>query len=315
MADTNQATEPTTAELFEAAAKDEGITAEPVETEESEAVTADEDTTEEETETTEESEDAEVIENDDDDVAVPSLNEKIVEALGDNAEALDLWSNHWKGVEKRERKLAEREEILTKDEKGWQVYSTYAEAFASDDPKVVKDAYEFLGKQLFPEAKAEPEPVASEDGTITYDGQTFYSEREVDLYKRIQSLESQKDPEIEAIKADHRKRQESDARKEWLDSNSQSIIARVQKTTGGWGVTKDQISKVLETNRDGLTRDPVATLKSAYPDAYADWKAARAKKTDIPDMIQGGDAKGMKLPENKADWSFEHHLAAIASEG
>ncbi len=314
MADINEATEPTTAELFEQAAQEQGaVDAEEVETTETEE--ADEDQSKEVETETEESEDQEVTENDDDEVAVPSLNEKIIEALGDNAEALSLWENHWKGVDKRERKLAEREELLTKDEKGWQVYETYANAFASEDPKVVRDAYEFLGRELFKETKAEPVAETLEDGTITYDGETFYSEREVDLYKRLQHLESQKDPEIEAIKADHRKRQESDARKEWLDANSQSIIARVQKTTGGWGITKDQISKVLESNRAGLEKDPVATLKSAYPDAYGDWRATRAKKPDVTDMIRGSDAKGMKLPEDKSEWSFEQHAAYLAAGG
>lgn len=319
MADTNPAPqEQTTADAFAEAAKEQGLeVADPEETSTQTTETADEGSgTKEEKETDEsdvETEDSPEGKTD----STPSLDQIVRDAIGENPEAIEAWENHWKGVEKREAKLGEREETLKSDEKGYEVYRSYAEAFASEDPDTVRKAYEFLGKQLFGEgdkAKTESEPTENEDGTIQYDGQTFSSEGEVFLYKQLQELRSQKDPDIEALKEDRRIRQEAEARAKWLDGKSQSIIARVQKTTGGWGVTKDQISKVLESDRAGLESDPVLAMKRAFPDEYADWREKRAKaKPDIPDMAQGSDAKGLKLPEDKSEWTFEQHAYAISN--
>jgi hypothetical protein len=303
----------------------EGLEAEPPDTEESDdskVVTADEDKTEDKTEETEDEEDPKKLDNEDDeDNDLPELDDTIRKALGDNAEALAVWDRQWKGVQKRERRLSEREESLRSDEKGFQTYQGVSFALFQKDPETAQKCLADLTKAVNDHwkiaAKEEKEePVTDEaTGTIQYDGKTFYSQTELELYQEIQELKAKKepapDPFIEELRQRDEQAKTEKALASWVDSNSQSIIAKVAAKTGGWGVTKEQIGQAAKANKEALEKDPVAALKAQFPDAWGDYRAGSKPKKEVRDMVDSSQAKGFKIPDNPDEYTAAHALMEV----
>lgn len=318
MADTpkEEATTPVPEYNAEQALKEalEADTLESEETDISEAVTADEDQAEETESNDEEEDPTPPTTEEDEDTDLPQLDEIILKALGDNTEAKQAWERQWKGVEKRERKLAEREEAIQTDEKGYQVYQSYAEAFS--DPERWQAAYEALGKSLGQAHNQTPAQEAKEvDNGWEYDGKLWASETEIELYKEVQALKAakpQEDPFIAQLKAEREAEKEERAISQWVDSNQPRITSKVAAKTGGWGVTKEMVAEVAKTNREGLEKDPVAAMQKAFPIEWGDFRASTAKPK-VRDMLSNTEAKGFTVPENPDEYSAAHALMELGS--
>lgn len=284
------------------------------ETEESKAVTADEDKTEDKTEDTEEEEESERDDNDGGE-DLPSLSDTLLKAIGDNAEAKEAWERHWKGVQKRDKQLAEREEALKANEDGYKTFQNVEAVLYGSTLEQAEKALEAIAESVRRHHGKKDEPESKDDGTFEYDGKTFYSQTELDLYQEIQELKAKsatvEDPEIEEIKAERRQAKEQAALDSWVNSNHKSLIAKVAAKTGGWGVTKEQIAAVAKTDKKALDSDPVKALKREYPDEYAKFVASGARKFEIKDMIDNSEAKGFKIPENPEDYTAAHALMEI----
>ena len=310
--------EVSTTDLINQFLESEEQPAETPEPEETPEATADEGNTEEEPEQEEESE-AESEDDNDEEEDYLALDQSVAEKLPEDARR--RYEQQVKGVKKRERQLKERESQLQHDEKGFNAYQSYAAALS--DPEQAKDALRYLTEATY---KAHgwtgetdtPTVTEGEDGTYSYNGVAYLSDTEVLLAKKVDELEKrlgQVPPEFQEIVEQHRQAKEEKSRKDWVESNSQKIIATVQGKTGGWGVTKDQIAQAYKANPEGMQKDPLQTLKSRHPDEYADWKATKKAKTDVPDLITGSDSIGMGLPKDRSEWTFDQHAAYVLNGG
>lgn len=285
-------------------------------TEETPAVTADEDETEEETEESDVQEDQPDDDNDDEEdddlTAKLALDESIADKLPEDARK--RYEQQVKGLAKKEKQLLERAEAIATDEKGYQVYQSYADAFS--DPQRAWDAYKALGDnltKLHGEPQTQPVVVETDNGYYTYDGKTFASEMEIELYKEVQSLKTGNvDPEIEEIKAERKARKETEALNAWVDGVQPRITAKVAAKTGGWGVTKEQIAQVAKLDKQLLDSDPVTAMKRYFPDEYADFKSSSLRpKKPVKDMIDSTSVKGFKIPDNPDDYNAAHALMEL----
>lgn len=289
----------------------EADTDQPDETEESDAETAEggesEDETEEEGEVEAESSEDTEEEEEGQEENFLALDSSVAAKLPEDVRK--RYEQQVKGIQKRERQLNEREANVQADEKGFESFKSWETALAN--PEIAKDAYQELGQKLSETFGWDSQPEANEEGEYVYNGVAYLSETEVRLAKEIEALKKQRDPDMEEIKAEFARRKEAEAKEAWVKSNSQAIIAKVQGKTGGWGVTKDQIAQAYEANPEGMKSKPVDTLKALNPDSYAEWYATKKAKRAVPEMIDGTDAKGLDLPKNKADWTFEDHAAAL----
>lgn len=314
MAEKEEATTPYTA----ADALQEVSTLETEETEESPAVTADEDQPDDEPESEEETEeesaeeDSQDIDNDDeedddlDDLAShlaldPTVADKLPE------EAKKRYEQQVKGLAKKDRQLKSELDVLN-------IAKGLENALFHQDAETARKALQSLQDTVLKhhnvQEQAEVQEATETDTGWEYDGKTFYSERELELYKELQSLKAG-DPEIEEIKAERRAQKEAKAIESWVDTNSQKIIAKVAAKAGGWGVTKEQIAQVAKTDKQALESDPVMAMKRAFPDAYADHRAG-AKPKPIKDMITGSQSKGFSIPESPDEYSAAHALMEIS---
>lgn len=281
------------------------------ETEEVPEVTADEDSTEDDSETDETEEDPEVPDNEDDEDEELDLVQQLRLENADQLpeEVVKRFDQQVKGLAKKDRQIAENLETL-------EVAKGVERALFQGTPEQAEQALQALAdavrKHHGHEEKVEP---VETDGTWEYDGKTFYSEREVELYQKNQELErklEQKDPEIEEIKAERRMRKEQETLQNWADQNSQRIIAKVAAKANGWGVTKDQIIEAVRLDKAGMEADPVMAMKRAFPDAYADHRAGRPKPP-VKDMITGTQAKGFSIPDNPDEYTAAHALMEVSS--
>jgi hypothetical protein len=309
--------QPTTVETYSAEEALAEISRDSEESEETPAATADEGDTEETTESNDETEASELPDNEEeeDEATLPDLDTVILEAIGDNPDAVKRWNEQWKGLQKKETQLAEREQVISKDEDGYSVYQTYSEAFA--DPNKYEEALAFLTEQVrqMHGAKAvqEDEVVENENQTFTYDGQIFYSEREIELYKEIRDLKNSKreDPELEEIKAEVRARKAETALNKWVDQNLNSVAAKVKAKTAGWEVSRDMLAQVAKADGELLKTDPVQAFKRNFPDAYADFRAGSKPKPKVRDLVDNSSAKGYNVPDDPREYSAKHALMEI----
>jgi hypothetical protein len=317
LAENEEATTPYTA----ADALQEVSTLETEETEESPVVIADEDQPEDETETEEETEeesteeDSQDADNDDeedddlDDLSTKlALDKTVADALPEDARK--RYEQQVKGLAKKDKQIQSELEVLN-------IAKGLENALFHQDAETAKKALQSLTETVLKhhqvEAKAEVQEPTETDTGWEYDGRTFYSERELELYQQIQELKAQKeDPEIEEIKAERRAQKEAKAIDSWVDSNSQKIIAKVAAKAGGWGVTKEQIAEVARMDKQALESDPVMAMKRAFPDAYADHRAG-AKPKPVKEMITGSQSKGYSIPEDPDEYNAAYALMEISS--
>jgi hypothetical protein len=287
------------------------------ETEESKAVTADEDETEDTTEDTDEEEESEPADNGEDE----DLDDLATKLALDPDVADKLPEPVRKRYEQQVKGIVKREQRLKANEEGYQTFQNVENALYNTSreqaAKVLAEIEKSLDKHYKVEKPAE-RPEEKDDGTFLYDGKTFYSQTEVELYQRLQTAEARLnefmdksqgfpvDPELEEIKAERKAAKEEAELNKWVDANHKSLIAKVAAKTGGWGVTKEDIAKAAKVDRKALLADPVAVLKSRNPDGWADFIAGKAKKFEIHEMIDNSQAKGFKVPENPEDYGAVH---------
>jgi hypothetical protein len=317
---------------FNAAAALQALESE--ESEESKAGTADEDKTEDKAEDDDKEEgqkDGDNAEPDDEDLddltAKLALDAAVADKLPDDVKT--RYEQQVKGLAKRENQLSDREEALQVDEKGWQTYKGLETALFNATPQDAERALSELSKivrehhkiEAKTEMKAEVKQAEEkDDGTILYDGLTFYSQTELKLYQDLQSANAKidalekgnQDPEIEEIKAERRANKEQAALNAWVDDNHKSIIGKVAAKAGGWGVTKEMVAEAAKADKAALEKDPVAVLKRLNPDAYAEWYAGlKNPKKPLKDMIDNSQAKGFTVPENPDEYSAVHALQEV----
>jgi hypothetical protein len=312
LAENEEATTPYTA----ADALQEVSTLETEETEESPVVIADEDQPEDETETEEETEEESTEEDSQDADNDDEEDDDLVHKLAlDNADELpesirQRYEQQVKGLAKKDKQLKSELDVLN-------IAKGLENALFHQDAETAQKALQSLTETVLKhhqvEAKAEVQEPTETDTGWEYDGRTFYSERELELYQQIQELKAQKeDPEIEEIKAERRAQKEAKAIDSWVDSNSQKIIAKVAAKAGGWGVTKEQIAEVARMDKQALESDPVMAMKRAFPDAYADHRAG-AKPKPVKEMITGSQSKGYSIPEDPDEYNAAYALMEISS--
>jgi hypothetical protein len=297
-------------------AKDALASIESEETEAKTEVTADEDSSEETTEESVSDEVPEDADNDDPDEE-EDLDDLETRLALDNAD--DLPEPVRKRYEQQVKGLAKKQRQLNQDSDTLAVAKSLENLIFNSDPetalKVLADIKDKALKAYNYSETEEVKPAEpADDGLYHYDGKTFYSEGEVALYQELQAIKSQKDSELEQMKAEWTQRKQAEADGAWVDSNSQRIIAKIAAKTGGWGVTKEQIAAAYKADRTALDADPVKALKREFPDEFADWKSGANKPKKQPrDMVEGSQAKGYEIPDNPSDYSAKHALMELSS--
>lgn len=298
------------------------------ETEESKGVTADEDKTEDKTEDDDKEEDSQELDNEDDEDNDLDLESKLKldPAIADKlpAEVVERFGQQVKGLAKKEKQFAEREEALQADEKGFQTYQGLSRELFESGPEKAQAVLEHLTKVVHEHHKLEAkeskeEPTTDDTGVIHYDGKEFYSQTDLETYQELQAtkaelaaLREHKDPELEEIKAERKAEKEQKALNSWVDSNSKSLIAKIAVKTGGWGITKEQIAEVAKTDRAALEADPVKVMKRHFPDEWGEFRATGSRKFEVKDMIDNSQAKGMKIPDNPDEYGAAHALMELS---
>lgn len=255
---------------------------------------------------------------------LPKLDQVIKDAIGDNAEATEAWNKHWKGIQKKERQLAQREESLTYDEQGYTVYRHYVDQFSSVETskKAIKQLATALAKQF----DVSVDEFIGEGMT----GNQWESDGERLLAQQVEALkeelrktkESALPDDVKQLVEEHKqsklKNSQEAAKTAWLQKNSKTVISKVGKATSGWEVTQEMVQTALENDAKSLVKDPVLTLKRLFPDEYADFRAGvkptNKKATNMPDLTRGGD-KGYRTSNSFQDYSADDAWAEILAEG
>jgi hypothetical protein len=283
------------------------------------AESQDDETTETETDTTEDTEAAEADEvptedeseetdGDEDDLALPALDETIRSALGDNAEAVKLWERQWKGITKRETKLRESEAAFAESEGHYNSLQTWEQAF--NDPAkaphviaaLVKQANKDYGLNLslagLTEAKAET-PTEFE-----YESDALVHKRAVeDAQAAVLKTLGVSPDDLKELMADRAKTKAETEFQAKVDREFARVSAKVQKLTG-WAPTKEAVASAMRS--DVYSQNELAAIKRADPDGWADHRAAQERKKTFPEMVAGGSAKGLDIPKDPDEYGLRH---------
>lgn len=229
---------------------------------------------------------------------IPELDSKIREALGDNADAIALWERQWKGIVKREKRLA-------KDEVGFQTFQAYERAFS--DPDTAKQAFDSLGealsKQYGWDSPTSPQEEASDKD---WEAAGFYSEKEYELHQKQQKL----DERLAKFEEAERRRTEERQLQGWVNATAQKVAKQVAGRYDGFEVTPAMLKEAVE-NLPQLRDKPVEAVTKWFAQelyAHGQGKASRSKR--MPEMPTSAKAKGFDIPDNPEDITIDHAFLA-----
>lgn len=234
--------------------------------------------------------------------ALPQLDAKIREAIGDNAEALEAWKRQWKGVEKRENRLKAEEERLD-------VFSRYEQALVNPDTAeaalrhLVQSVAEATGIKLT--ISASDNAAEGED----WEKAGYYSQKEYELAKELEAQKAKLNS-IESERAQERQEREE---RGWLNNMTPKVAKQIAAEYDGFEVTNAMLKEAV-TNLPQFKSEPAKAVKMYYADDLikhtAGKVAARHKK--LPELPDTSSSKGFEVPTNPEHYNAVHAYAEIS---
>jgi hypothetical protein len=259
-------------------------------------VTADEDDTDEVEEPAE-----------DEEPDLPELDSKIVDALGDNTEAVELWKRQWKGIEKRERRLAEQQQAvsgLVKYAQGLSDPSTASQTLQEIIDSVA-EGHGLTREQILGLASLEPD-----NGQTEWERAGFHSDREYELHKELQALKADLTP-LKTAEAERRREAEDRA---YVQSQTTRVAKQIAGQYDGFEVTASMLKTAVQ-NLPQFRDEPAKAVRMWYADElvkHAQGKTASRHKK-LPEMLDTSSAKGFDIPDNLDEYSAEHAAREVGA--
>lgn len=252
----------------------------------------------------EDAEDAESEAAETDPDSVPRLAEDIEAVLAEhNPELIDRWNSQWKGVEKREAKLAEGEAAVKEWDNG------IAALFESPE-NAVRDLAQFLPKlaehhgvtiaQLVGLSDAEGSTSAEDDDLLP---ETAELRKETQALKaqvaRLEQSANKAETERQAKEAQDRAEAEHKA---YVDKVSDRTIKAIGKLHQGFVVTKAMVGEALKAYPN-LKGEPIKAVETHQASALIKHVGLAVAKAagKGSDMTRGDGARGRRLPDDPTD--------------
>lgn len=248
-------------------------------------------------------------ESDDD---LPQLDAKAKEAIGDNPAALEAWERAWKGVKKREDKLAASEQHYSGLVGVEQALSDPAHAKAT--LRAIIDATaKHLGKTA--------EELLGADNSSTSTGEFEYASDAKLYQKAVTDAKAQAKAEImdalgidpkdlQGLVKERNSARQAEAMDKWADTALPVITNKAAKEVGWNGVTKQMILEAAKDYPALIKSDPLKALKKTFPDEYAASRQKVSKK--LPDMLDSSNSVGHTNPVDPLDYTAAHAMRDIA---
>ncbi len=188
---------------------------------------------------------------------VPELSAIILDPDADPAEKAKAWNNHWKGIQKREARVAEFETELRSlgsgdPETARELALNFLQQVADARGTTVED---FLG---FTKTKESQESVTpgqvNEYGLELPPG--YASQKEYELDQRLKRWEEAQENERKRAKAEAEHRA-------YVDSVADKTIRQADRTLHGFKVDRDMVAKAINAYPNV---EPLKAVKALYVD-------------------------------------------------
>jgi hypothetical protein len=259
-------------------------------------VTADEDATDEEDDT----------ETDEEDLPeLPELDSKLKEALGDNAEALELWERQWKGIAKRERRLKDSEDRV-------QTFAAYEQGLTNKEtaPGFLNHLISVVEQQTGLTKEQLLGLTATDNGQPQWEQEGYYSEKELELARKQQALEAK----LSSLESAEAKREQEKEEKLWLDRQTPKIAKTIEGQYDGFKVTPGMVKKAIDALpqfKDEPARAVEMFFARELVKHASEKTAGRHKK--LPEMLDTSSAKGFEVPSNLEEYSAAHAALEVSA--
>lgn len=275
------------------------------------------------------------VDSDEDDLDLPKLDAKALEAIGDNPKAKEAWERAWKGVTKREKQLTGKEEALKAlgidpdtDQAEVKEFKFLRDGLSNPATaaKTALGIIKFLTDSgiTFPEGT--PGTTQAPALEFSEEGYAKGGDKAV-LEAAVAQAKAQAKKEImdelgfnpEEVKAllSNQKQQTAEAIKtkevdDYVSGVTPRIAAKAEKTLGWSGVDKAMVGQAYRTFPELTKTDPMTALKQTFPDKWAEVFSKSASRGNQKVVVDGREGGGIEIPKDPMAYNIHHAYAQIS---